>query len=335
MTSSEAIDVKVTVSALSAGSLTLPERFFIDPADQDARRRVPSLCFLIQHHSGTKTTRIVFDLGLRRDISTYSAPIQKHCASRQPLTTRPDVADSLAAGGLSPDDIDYVILSHVHYDHIGTPTDFSNPKTKFIVGPGALGLLSGKISLQIGSHSFFEKDLLPQDRTIELPDPTSAPADAEAAPQQSSPTGSALLNTSSWKSLPPNFPNTLDLFADGTIYIVNAPGHLPGHINLLVRLSPAQSVYLAGDACHDIRLFTGEAEIATWTDDQGRSCCIHADRVKAKETLRMIRTFQETEQQKWSTGDTGGFGEVEVVFAHNWAWEEEAERQGRFWPGKL
>ena len=60
-----------------------------------------------------QTTRIVFDLGLRRDVKRYSSPIQKHVETRQPMTTLPDVTASLAAGGLTPDDIDYIIYSHV------------------------------------------------------------------------------------------------------------------------------------------------------------------------------------------------------------------------------
>lgn len=99
----------VSVHALSTGSLTLPERFFITPADQDARRTVPSLSFLIQHtttHSGQqKTNRIVFDLGLRRDLALYPETLQKHCASRSPMTTTPDAVASLAEGNLTPSDI--------------------------------------------------------------------------------------------------------------------------------------------------------------------------------------------------------------------------------------
>jgi len=105
----------VQVHALSAGHLTLPERYFVHPASETARRSVPSLSFLIQHrHPVTKkVTRIVFDLGLRRNIERYSEPIRRHAATRQPLSTDPDVVKSLAAGGLTPNDIDYVIYSHV------------------------------------------------------------------------------------------------------------------------------------------------------------------------------------------------------------------------------
>lgn len=105
----------VLVHALSAGHLTLPEEQFVSPCAEGARKTVPSLCFLIQHTPpGTnKTTRIVFDLGLRRDVKRYSEPIRRHTETRQPMTTDPDVVKSLKAGGLTADDIDYVIYSHV------------------------------------------------------------------------------------------------------------------------------------------------------------------------------------------------------------------------------
>lgn len=104
----------VQVFALQAGHLTLPERFFVSPAT-DARRTVPSLAFLIQHQDAETnvTTRILLDLGIRRNVDRYPEPIQKHISTRQPLSTDPDVTKSLAAGGLTPDDIDYVVYTHV------------------------------------------------------------------------------------------------------------------------------------------------------------------------------------------------------------------------------
>ena len=107
--------VTVQVHALSAGHFSLPENQFVHPSSDSARKTVPSLCFLVQHTSGEtgKTTRIVFDLGLRRDVDRYSEPIRRHVTTRQPMSTDPDVVKSLRAGGLTPDDIDYVIYSHV------------------------------------------------------------------------------------------------------------------------------------------------------------------------------------------------------------------------------
>jgi hypothetical protein len=111
----EVPDAAVSVHVLSCGHFTLPEYQFVHPVSREARKSVPSLAFLIQHKQAStgKTTRIVFDLGLRRDITRYAASIQKHVETRQPLTTNPDVTKSLTKGGLSPADIDYVIYSHV------------------------------------------------------------------------------------------------------------------------------------------------------------------------------------------------------------------------------
>ncbi|KAF7547087.1 hypothetical protein G7046_g9109 [Stylonectria norvegica] len=141
--------VCVTLSALDAGHLTLPERLFVTDADPEKRSTVPSLAFLIQHplpstsSPGRSGTNIVFDLGLKRDVNGYKPAQQEHVKQRQPVTTDPDCADSLryGAAGSSRDgrplldpakDIDFVILSHVHWDHVGTPSDFA--ETTFLVG---------------------------------------------------------------------------------------------------------------------------------------------------------------------------------------------------------
>ena len=68
----------VTISALEAGQLTLPEKLFVTDADQEKRATVPSLAFLIQHDS----SRLVFDLGLKGDFSGYREAQQHHIAQR-------------------------------------------------------------------------------------------------------------------------------------------------------------------------------------------------------------------------------------------------------------
>lgn len=44
-----------------------------------------------------------------------------------------------------------------------------------------------------------------------------------------------------------------DYFGDGSLVILNVPGHTTGHISALVRTTPDSFVFLGGDVCH----FTG------------------------------------------------------------------------------
>lgn len=321
----------VSIHPLFAGSLTLPEHLFVQPADKTKRSTVPSLSFLIQHPAfgrGNNPTRLVFDLGIRRDTSRYAPPIQKHLLSRHPVTTSPDVKESLAIGGLTPEDVDYVILSHVHWDHIGTPTDF--PTSNFIVGPGSLELLRKGGDTSTGSHAFFEPDLLPAGRTYELP---SIPTETDRAvkttkgvnghPSSSSTGLSTRLDCLEWRPLA-HFPDAIDLFGDGSIYIINAPGHLQGHINVLARTGPSTWTYLGGDACHDRRLLRGEVQIAEWEGPHGKLCSIHVDARQVEKTLERIRMLEEAEGAK-----------VEVILAHDVEWLRRKGNTERFWPSKL
>lgn len=316
----------VSVHALKAGSLTLPERLFVTPlGDEKARKTVPSLSFLIQHRSLTsgEIIRLVFDLGIRREPNLYHENIRRHASTRQPLCGYPDVIESLALGGLENSDIDYIIFSHVHWDHIGMPSDF--PQSQFIVGHGSLDLLNGSSIRANGNHSHFEPGLLPLDRTVELPAPVSPLTDGHTH-EYDDPPGFC---RRSWKSLD-ILSHAIDVFSDGSLWVVNSPGHLPGHVNLLCRVSvnPTRWVYLAGDACHDRRILTGEKQIAEWLDQDfaHRTCCIHDDRFQAMETLRVIRKLELGE---------GSLGEVEIVLAHDAGWAEDATKRGRFFPGAL
>lgn len=107
--------VYVTISALDGGHLTLPEYLFVTDADPHKRATVPSLSFLIQHPSGGSgsPTRLLFDLGMKRNLEEFPPPMRAHIRNRQPTILHPDVGDSLRAGGLDPAEIDMVILSHV------------------------------------------------------------------------------------------------------------------------------------------------------------------------------------------------------------------------------
>lgn len=202
-----------------------------------------------------------------------------------------------------------MIIEQVHWDHVGEPRDFDT--STFVVGHGACALLGGTSSALRGGHSFFEPDLLPEGRTIELSDPCT-----NTLQKRDSATSLDAVNFNGpWQSHG-TLPETLDIFNDGSLLIVNAPGHLPGHINLLARTSEHHEVYMAGDACHDRRLLTGAKAIGEWNDAQGHVCCIHADRKQAEGTIERIRQLEKQG--------------VEIIFAHDVEWEADPANKWRF-----
>lgn len=289
----------VAVTPIDGGEITLPERSFVSPSDPKAVVTVPSLSFLITHPGveGQGTPRyLLFDLGLRAELHNYMKEQKSHLGSRVPYRLGPGVPQILQNGGLDPIDIDTVIISHVHYDHHGDPADF--PRAQFYLGSGSLALLQHGLGRSNASHQYFDPNLFREvSRVEEFPSPS----------------------TPLWKPLGP-FDATFDLFNDGSIYVVDAPGHLPGHINLLCRLGDQKWIYLGGDSCHDLRLLSGEREIATWMDVHGQANCIHVDKARAEETLAKIRELQQM-------GET----DVEVVMAHDVQWWNK--NQHRAFPG--
>ncbi|KAK7935017.1 hypothetical protein PG985_000512 [Apiospora marii] len=342
----------VTLSALTAGHLTLPEHLFVTDADPARRTTVPSLAFLVRH--APSRTNLVFDLGVKRDLAGYAPAMSSHIAARQPagagVDAEDDAAASLRKGGLDPaKDVDFVVPSHVHWDHVGTPADFA--AATFLVGSGTLEVLREGAGPRYPGE-LFNSDELPGDRTRELlpvsprggygglragggyyerhePKHTPTPKGSKAKPlpciSSASGTVEEKEGVGAWRPLA-CFAHTLDLYGDGSVYIVDAPGHIYGHVNLLVRIGQDKYVYLGGDCCHDPRILAGEKEFAEYPDSQGGVRSVHTDTEIARTTLDSIKKLTETGFEI-----EGRKVKVEVVVAHDAVWAES--NRGRFWPG--
>ena len=284
------------VSALEGGFVRMPLSNFLqlDPGAQDMVT-VPSLCFLLRHSVRQET--FVFDLGAHKDWATLDADLAKVVReSGSDMFVPQDVQDSLRKGGLAPTDITHVCISHIHIDHVGNPVPYAN--ATYLVGAGARALPDPSTGhTQASSNALFAA--LPQDRV-------------------------RYLDPATWPPLGP-FPHALDFYGDGSLYVVDAPGHLPGHVNVLARTSADGGwVYLAGDSAHDWRLVRGQAEIAVVDDPRGPNgkICMHVDKAEVEATIKRI-------------ADVLTLPRVKVILAHDAEWYEENKGGGQFWPGKI
>ena len=278
------------VSALEAGQIYLPDEMFITGAITGKVTTAPSLSFLLRHSTNNKT--IVFDLGIRKDWQNNPPSVVHRINTVYRVHVVQDVLESLVDGGISPDNVDYVCISHCHWDHTGDTTAFK--KSTFLVGGACQALF--KPGYPVDPNSSYTSDLLPQGRTI-------------------------FFDTNDWKPIGP-FPRALDFFEDGSLYIIDAPGHLPGHINILVRSSPDGGwIYLAGDSAHHWSLITLESTIAVGHPDFLRGC-VHDDKDAAEAHIHCINELTKTPR-------------VRIILAHDEPFYTKNKNGPAFWPGKI
>ncbi|KAJ3560873.1 hypothetical protein NP233_g10550 [Leucocoprinus birnbaumii] len=281
-----------TVSALEAGHIYLNPAMFIDNATSTTPERCPSLSFLLQHSSNGK--KLVFDLGIRKDWENSPPKIVNWIKTVYRVDVPEDVVDSLKKGNLSPLDIDTVCLSHSHFDHSGNTAPFT--QSELVVGGDTPDLFIGGF-WPTNSEAFFVENFLPPERTRYL------------------------RNDVDWQPIGP-FPRAYDFYGDGSVYIIDAPGHLSGHVNLLARTSADGGwIYLAGDTAHSWNLITGKSAIACGHPGHLHNTA-HQDQELAEAMIRRVQELMKLPR-------------VRVLLAHDKPWYEENEGGNAFFPGTI
>jgi glyoxylase-like metal-dependent hydrolase (beta-lactamase superfamily II) len=161
--------------------------------------------FLIEHDRGL----VLFDTGLDPRAATDAEDVYGERARRMSIRFTPEqrIPAQLEQLGFSVDDVTDVVLSHVHYDHVGGVNDF--PGARLLVGEGEL-------------------------RYAWWPDPHTRGNYDYGVLERARPLA--------WTEV--GF--DLDLFGDGSVTAIRTPGHTPGHLSLVVRL-PSRNFVLTGD----------------------------------------------------------------------------------------
>lgn len=118
------------------------------------------------------------------------------------------------------------------------------------------------------------------------------------------------------------FPRALDLLGDGSLYVIDSPGHLPGHVNLLIRTSSDGGwLYLASDAAHDVRMIRAGRDIAVFPGPNGKVLCAHHSPETARANIESIRTVIKLPR-------------VQVILAHDFEWDAE-HKEDSFLPNSI
>jgi glyoxylase-like metal-dependent hydrolase (beta-lactamase superfamily II) len=169
-------------------------------------------CFLIAHPKGN----LIWDTGAVPDDSW--TPTGKMITQRVTLpdgqTREADVDKTLrgqlAEIGYSASDINFLALSHYHYDHTGNANEFAGA-TWLVPQLEKDAMFGGKYSGSLQPSTF---SALQKSKTIILKE------------------------------------NEYDVFGDGSVIIKSAPGHTQGHQVLYVKLAKTGGVVLSGDLYH-------------------------------------------------------------------------------------
>jgi N-acyl homoserine lactone hydrolase len=139
--------------------------------------------------------------------------------SAGPVAPKTSLVDLLAQVNIKPQQIKYVGISHYHGDHLGQVNSF--PKATLLIGKGDWDVLTGpKLPPSIRRP--------PGDIVSSEPLMNWISGDGTVEP--------VLLDK--------------DVFGDGTVIMLNAPGHTLGHHVLLVKLPRTGNLLLSGDLAH-------------------------------------------------------------------------------------
>lgn len=178
-----------------------------------------SVTFLIEHPALSK--KVLFDCGARKDFENYSPVIKNRLnLNVRGLKIDKDIHEVVQEAGIPLADLDSMIWSHWHWDHHGAPEKYPS-SVEVVVGPG------------------FKKNFMPGYPT----NPNAIFLDVNFEGREFR----EIEFSDSFRI--GNF-RAHDFFGDGSLYLLDTPGHAIGHMCALARVTPTTFVFLGGDICH-------------------------------------------------------------------------------------
>lgn len=205
----------VKLYVFSSGALTIGKGVLQNFGPMEPPIQIPVGFFVIKHPKGN----VLFDTGNNDKIIKDPSYWGPNFKALKPVNT-PDIAIDvqLKKIGLSPDDIKYVVVSHMHLDHGGNVGKFPN---------STLVIQRDEIYYAMWPDEPFTGPFIPGDAAV-----------------LRAPVGSGKPNAMNMLILDNE---DKDLFGDGSVVVKSARGHTKGHQMMVVRLKKTGTIILTGD----------------------------------------------------------------------------------------
>lgn len=190
------------------------------------KAKFPALFAHIEHE---KYGSILFDTGYSERFFLETAHFPFNIYSKlTPVYLEDNVSAKsiLEAEGILPQDIQYIIISHFHADHLGGLMDFE--QATFVYNGAAYDSVKGKKGIR-ALKSGFLPGLLPEnfeERSLRLRESMKIDISEAAAP----------------------FETGYDLFGDKSIVLIDLPGHARGQMGALVTDINRNEYFFIADA---------------------------------------------------------------------------------------
>ena len=156
-----------------------------------------------------------------------------------PRAPKVSLVDQLARIGVKPADVQYVGISHYHADHTGQLPAFAG--STLLIGRGDWAAVQPQTPLDGSDAKSYAARRAPFARWI-----------------------------SGGGKVEPLTGDRRDVFGDGSVLMIDLPGHTPGHHGLLVKLAKAGNVLLTGDVTHFRENYRSDG-VPTWNTDRAES----------------------------------------------------------------
>jgi N-acyl homoserine lactone hydrolase len=198
--------------AFSSGALTIGKGVLQNFGPMDPPIQIPVGFFVIQHPEGN----VLFDTGNNDKLITDHSWWPMYDSLKPAMTPEVAIDVQLKKIGLTPDDIKYVVCSHLHLDHGGNVGKF--PNSTIVVQKSEI--INAFWPEQGTGGPYIIGDVMPL-----------------RAPNSNYPNAVKMIQLD----------GDLDLFGDGSIVIKRWVAHTPGSQMMTVKLKNSGLIILTGD----------------------------------------------------------------------------------------